>query len=186
MRIGIFEGKKAYLNRAVLKLLIESKPLKAWEISKIIAAKKESTYQVYSVLIRKKGRLNELLKKEYISRLPNKQFIPTFKGIIAYLLTEKNPKISSFYANFFSELPIPEKLELPLFNFPITIDKELLQCLKELNVQELLELKEIVQQALSWVDLDAILSEELAILLSIRLNKELMSKIIELLSKFSK
>jgi hypothetical protein len=186
MRIGIFEGRKAYYNRLILKILIEKEPLKAWDIAKQIAkGSMEKTQDVYSTLIRKDGRLNELLEKEYISVLPNKQFIPTLKGIIAYLLTEKNPKISTLHSNLLSEMDISDKsdLTLPFFDIPITaLSKEFFECLEEMTVEELCEFKPLIHETLSWIDLDAISNEELAIILIIRLNKALLKKVLDMLS----
>jgi hypothetical protein len=190
MRIGIFEGRKAYYNRLILKILIEKEPLKAWDIAKQIAkGSMEKTQDVYSTLIRKDGRLNELLEKEYISVLPNKQFIPTLKGIIAYLLTEKNPKISTLHSNLLSEMDISDKsdLTLPFFDIPITaLSKEFFECLEEMTVEELCEFKPLIHETLSWIDLDAISNEELAIILIIRLNKALLKKLLDMLSKLGK
>ena len=190
MRIGIFEGRKAYYNRAVLKILIEKETLKAWDIAKEIAkGNMNKTQDDYATLIRKNGRLNELLEKEYISVLPNKQFIPTLKGIIAYLLTEKNPKISTLHSNLLSEMDISDKsnLTLPFFDIPITaLSKEFFECLEEMTVEELCEFKPLIHETLSWIDLDAISNEELAIILIIRLNKALLKKLLDMLSKLGK
>jgi hypothetical protein len=186
MRIGIFEGRKASYNHEILKVLIEKEPLKAWDIAKQIAkGSMEKTQDVYATLIRRNGRLNELLEKGYIFRLPNKQFIPTFKGIIAYLLTEKNPKISTLHSNLLSEMDISDKsdLTLPFFDIPITaLSKEFFECLEEMTMEELCEFKPLIHETLSWIDLDAISNEELAIILIIRLNKALLKKVLDMLS----
>jgi hypothetical protein len=102
MRIGIFEGRKAYYNRLILKILIEKEPLKAWDIAKQIAkGSMEKTQDVYATLIRRNGRLNELLEKGYIQVLSNKCYTPSLKGIIAYLHMEKNREFPALTVIFF-------------------------------------------------------------------------------------
>lgn len=182
MRISIFEGRKANYNRAVLKLLIEKEPLKAWDISKHIAkGSMDKTQDVYATLIRKNGRLRELSDKEYVVLLPNKRYSPTFKGIIAYLLTEKNPEISSFYHNLFSKIEIPEKVNMPFLNIPI--NTEFISEVKELTLEELLEFKPLIRNCLEKFDLDAFSNGELFMILTVRLNKALMKKVKELLKE---
>ena len=186
MRISIFEGRKAYYNHAILKLIIEKEPLKAWDIAKHIAkGSMDKTQDVYATLIRKNGRLNELLEKEYISKLPNKRFAPTFKGIIAYLLTEKNPKISDAYAELLSNIEIPNKVNLPFFDIPISTELFISE-IKEMSIQELLFFKKVIQECLEKIDLDSFSNDELFVILIMRLNKTLMNKVVETLKEFSK
>jgi len=185
MRISIFEGKKAYYNRAILKLLVEKEPLKAWDIAKYIAkGSMDKTQDVYATLVRRNGRLNELLEKEYISKLPNKRFAPTFKGVIAYLLTEKNPKISNSYQKIISNLSLklPENMKIPILD--IYINKNIFQTY--FTTDKLMELKSFLQHSLKWVDLDNIHEEEIFMLILTRLNREKIEELAEVFKKFGK
>jgi len=187
MRIGIFEGKKANYNRQILKLLIEKEPMKAWQIAKIIAkGKMDRTQDIYATLIRRNGRLNELSDKGYITLLQNKRYCPTFKGIIAYLVTEEEPKISDFYKDLLSKIEIPEDFDFRLFDFPKEIIEKFLNEFKSLSIEELLQLKTFIEESIFWIDLDAISDIELAIILSLRLNKTLLKEFLNMLSKFGK
>jgi len=192
MRIGIFEGRKAYYNRLILKILIEKEPLKARDIAKQIAkGSMEKTQDVYATLIRRNGRLNELLEKGYIQVLSNKCYTPSLKGIIAYLHMEKEPRISSSYRNILSITShIPDQLTMPFLGFKVDGEfvKKKIQNIK-FTKGELLQLKKFIDESLTWIDLDAIHEEELIILLTIRLmrkNEQLMEELKEMLSKLGK
>jgi len=187
MKIGIFEGKKANYNRQILKLLIEKEPMKAWQIAKIIAkGQMDRTQDIYATLIRRNGRLDELTEKQYVTRLDDGRYYATFKGIIAYLLTEENPKIASFYDDLLSKMQFPETLDLPILNISIEVTKEFVEMLRETPITEFSMFKELIRNSLSWFHLDAITNEELAFILTLRLNKTLLKKVVNLLSKFEK
>ncbi|MEM3752763.1 MAG: hypothetical protein QXM65_07455 [Candidatus Bathyarchaeia archaeon] len=173
MRIGIFEGKKADYNRKILKLLVEKEPLKAWDIAKqITKGSMDKTQDVYSTLIRKNGRLDELIQKEYLTMLPNKRYSPTFKGIIAYLHMEQHPKISESYNNILSlTSQIPDNFTMPFLGFNVdtrfikkqleklSLKREALQAIKNT----------LYEENLQWIDLDSIHEKELAIIILLRL-----------------
>jgi DNA-binding PadR family transcriptional regulator len=192
MRIGIFEGRKANYNRAVLKILIEKEPLKAWDIAKEIAKGcMDKTQDVYATLIRKNGRLNELLEKGYIKVLSNKCYTPSLKGIIAYLYMEKEPRISTSYRNILSiTSQIPDQITMPFLGFKVSGEfvKNKIQNI-EFTEEELLQFKSFIDESLSWIDLDKIHEEELLMLAVFRLmqkNEKLMEELTELFSKLGK
>ena len=75
-KIGIFTGKKAEYNRLILETLLEAEDLKLkeWELAKRIQTKTKPmgdwyshTQRIYSILIRKKGRLEDLSQKGYVN-----------------------------------------------------------------------------------------------------------------------
>jgi len=192
MRIGIFEGRKANYNRAVLKILIEKEPLKAWDIAKEIAKGiMDKTQDVYATLVRKNGRLNELLEKGYIKVLSNKCYTPSLKGIIAYFYMEKEPRISSSYRNILSITShIPDEMTMPFLGFKVKGEfvKQKIQNI-EFTEEELLQLKNFIDESLTWIDLDSIHEEELVMLLILRLmrkNEQLIEELKEMLSKTGK
>ncbi|GEM_PF-4462505 len=103
-RLGIFEGKKAVYNRAILKALNNYGPLSKWELAKKLrdmlhpSISGETAYakslKIYSVLIRKGGRLEELLKKEFITKVTSNgetKYALTIKGLIALYLHKPTP-----------------------------------------------------------------------------------------------
>jgi len=187
MRIGIFEGKKANYNRQILKLLIEKEPMKAWQIAKIIAkGQMDRTQDIYATLIRRNGRLDELTEKQYVTRLDDGRYYATFKGIIVYLLTEENPKIASFYDDLLSKMEFPETLDFSLLNISIEMTKEFVEMVRKIPITEFSMFKELIKKSLSWFDLDTITNEELAFILTLRLEKKLLKEVVNLLSKFGK
>jgi len=98
-KIPIFTGKKAGYNRLILETLLEAEnlTLTEWELAKHIQAKTKTqgdwysqAQRIYSLLIRKKGRLEELNNKGYIDWKRNKVEL-TFKGMLAAVLS--NPEL---------------------------------------------------------------------------------------------
>lgn len=193
MRIGIFEGKKAHYNKKILKFLIEKEPLKAWDIAKLIAkGSMEKTQDVYAALIRKNGRLNELQEKQYIKLLPNKRYIPTFKGIIAYAFQEKHARISRHYNDIFSEAfsYLPKQMIIPLFNLKVDIDffKEQIKNI-EFTEEELRQLKNFIEESMPWIDLDRMREEEILTLTLLRLmlkDERIIEELKAMIQKFFK
>jgi len=193
MKIGIFEGKKQNYNYQILKLLVENEPMTAWQLAKSIAEVERkgprTTHIIYATLIRKTnpiGRLNELLDKGYITLLENKRYCPTFKGIIAYILSEERPKISDFYKDLSSKIEIPENFEFRLFDLPKDRIQKYIDEFKSLSMEELSYLKSFIEKSIFWIDLDAITDIELVIILVLRLNVTLSREVLNLLSKFGK
>ena len=188
MRIGIFEGKKAYYNRMILKVLIENKPMKAWSIAKEIAKKgikktektiRESTQDIYSILIRKNGRLNELLEKKYIMKSEGFYF-PTLKGIIAVLVSEeKIPKIGDFYHGLLSEIKFPEKVKVPFFDIEVNgkkFENGFKEFAESLSYQEgWIKIRSMFKELLeSGIDLDRITDENVIDLLQMKIMEYIM------------
>lgn len=176
LRIGIFEGKKARYNRQILKILIENKPLKPWQIAKKMAkGSMEKTQDIYSNLIRKRsGRLRELKNKGYIKRLKGGYYSPALKGIIAILVYEKNlPKIPEFYKNLLN-LKFPSKIKVPFFEIEVNgkkFEKAFKEFADSLDYKEGWQtLKEMTRSFLEYgLDLDAISNEDLLNLILIKL-----------------
>ena len=84
--IGIFQGKQAKYNRLILDILYDNGPLTAWEITgKIQNVGKMSLHATLN------KRLRSLEKKEYLCK-GGKKWLLQFKGIIANLLIQENPK----------------------------------------------------------------------------------------------
>jgi hypothetical protein len=84
--IGIFQGKQKKHNIAALTLLYDNGPLTAWEMtSKITEIGKQSLHSTLN------KRLRILEKKDYLCREESKWHL-TFKGIIAALLIDQEPR----------------------------------------------------------------------------------------------
>ena len=103
--IPIFKGKKRENNSLILELLLIHGLLKPWELAKKMSEKtSRDVHDIYSIIIRKKGRLEELEYKKYIMNYDGKWLL-TDKGIYAILIiillstaTEsKNMKMIFFY-----------------------------------------------------------------------------------------
>ena len=109
-KIGIFKGREKTYNKLILKsLFISHGPLKGWELAKRIYEQMRETgtlprnwqglnwyaitQKIYSVLIRKNGRLQDLCKKEYIVKIEQNGsdvWHITSKGSIATLILDKS------------------------------------------------------------------------------------------------
>lgn len=105
-RIGIFQGRSGQYNKAILEVLaealIDGEMLKEWELAKRIQkmiGSENNWYaeaqRIYSVLIRKNGRLNDLREKWYVDFETKTEeetgrkvryWHPTVKGLVAALL----------------------------------------------------------------------------------------------------
>jgi hypothetical protein len=84
--IGIFQGKQATYNTTILTFLYDNGPLTAWEITgKMTTTGKQSLHATLN------KRLRRLEKKGYLDKA-GKKWCLKFKGIIAAILVQKNPK----------------------------------------------------------------------------------------------
>jgi hypothetical protein len=84
--IGIFQGKQAENNIRVLTALYDNGPLTAWELTKIFREKNRmSLHAIFN------KRLRILEKKGYVRRVGRK-WVFQFKGIIATLIVQPQPK----------------------------------------------------------------------------------------------
>lgn len=135
MHVGIFEGKKGNYNKSILKALYEKGYLSAWGIAKHIAEndpkrRKKNWYheaqKVQSVLLRKRGRLEELSDKTYIQKTPRGYRHTYWKGFCLALTLYKDtevPRIDILGADMLIQ-SIDESLQ-PIF-------KEILEIYSEL------------------------------------------------------
>jgi hypothetical protein len=97
--IGIFQGKQANYNEQILTLLFENGPLTAWQITG-----KMTTHGKVSLHATLNKRLRSLEKKEYLQK-EGKMWLLHFKGILATLIVQKepkpwNPKWTEIFENF--------------------------------------------------------------------------------------
>jgi hypothetical protein len=142
-RIGIFRGKERTYNELVLRTLFLEGHLKGWELAKKIYERMKETkrlpkkwihlnwypvtQKIYSVLVRKPGRLSDLLKKGYLEKFKEDKgylWSLTLKGVIASLILDKGlaDQESEYLEHFRNELQsLPEKFtslddsEVPFF-----------------------------------------------------------------------
>lgn len=85
--IGIFQGKQATNNKFLLKTLYDNCPLTAWELTKKSGEPKKP-YSLYAIYFK---RLKGLEKKGYVKHVGRK-WVLQFKGIIAVLIIQSQPK----------------------------------------------------------------------------------------------
>jgi DNA-binding PadR family transcriptional regulator len=87
--IGILQGKQAKNNKLLLKTLYDNGPLSAWEMTRIIGridfSNRHSQHATYN------KRLRILEKKGYVQKAGRK-WVLHFKGFIAVLLIQSQPK----------------------------------------------------------------------------------------------
>jgi hypothetical protein len=86
-KIGIFNGKQAQHNKYLLLTLYNSGPLTGWEFAKTVREK--GLRSLYSTFNR---RLRDLEKKGYVEKATNSKWVLKFKGIIACLIIQEEPK----------------------------------------------------------------------------------------------
>ena len=103
MSIEIFKGRKGPYNKLVLKSLYDNGYLSGWKLARKIAendprrrGKKKNWYheaqKVYSVLVRKGGRLEELSNKEFIEKTDQGYCLTVYKGLCSALTLYENVK----------------------------------------------------------------------------------------------
>ena len=207
--IPIFQGKKGSYNRLVLEVLAEAKePLKPWELAKRIHEKEpkevdwyRGTQKIYSILIRKGGRLEELEKKDYIT-FRNGKWELTFKGLITALIV--NPQLKSKVLNRFKRvsnfllMQLPEThapREIPLGRLAILgikMDGEKLKKLLEVGAKVIAEdgeqlidftVRETKDLINNGLDLDRITTQKLNMLLGLKRFLFLDDRFTQLLDK---
>jgi len=129
--IGIFRGKRAKYNLAILETLLEH-PCTSWQIAKAITKRQHSSkskefihyrsQEIYSVIQRKKGRLEELFNKGYIER-DGKVWSLTPKGFVALMLA--NPDLIAQRTQSLKSRVLEKILSIPIkLPFGIQIDKK--------------------------------------------------------------
>jgi len=103
MTLEIFKGRKGTNNKLVLKSLYDNGYLSGWKLAREIAendprrrGKKKNWYheaqKVYSVLVRKGGRLEELSNKEFIEKTDQGYRLTIYKGLCSALTLYENVK----------------------------------------------------------------------------------------------
>lgn len=190
LKIGIFEGKQAKYNQAILEALFHQNiSLTSWQIAKSMQSilkptsnkeiKQTRTRKIYSVIQRKGGRLDELSDKGYIYTIDGRWGLNLWKGYIAVLI--KNPEIIQklddkecgySLESLKQHLGVPPDIEAP---FGISINGEKMKadaerllgalCMLEPKFAFFLveEVKELLR---TGIDLDAIDNYALVVLLS--------------------
>jgi hypothetical protein len=174
-KIGIFNGKQAKNNKYLLLTLYNSGPLTGWELTKTVREK--NLQSLYSIFNR---RLRDLEKKGYVERAINSKWALKFKGIIACLLIQKEPKPwNEKWSMLF------EKIVQPVINSPKSYSiiedgkkicelKDFLEdgmvALKNFEVWEVLakKLNELIEKGF-MKNLDFISPEDLGVLIISRI-----------------
>jgi len=186
--IGIFQGRSAPHNIAILQALWEQGDLTSWQLAKHVcrvhhssieltaAERKLKEHDIYSLLIRKGGRLEELKQKGYIKAQNNQWTI----GLKAYAVLLLKPELASL-GHVDSNLKIDsqnvlKELRLPQAHIPgitVQVDKKVFAGWLEKSVPKLDDditiaklIGEIVEEGL---DLDRVSNERLKVLLAVRM-----------------
>jgi len=187
LSIGIFEGKQAPYNQAILEALLRYGPLTSWEIAKkIYAARGETknsdiaysrTQRIYSVIARKEGRLDSLKQKGYIMQKDSKYEIAFPKGLTILI---KKPDILNELNEYYLRKPRLDKhtfsrqknFRMP-FGIRLQIDPKQLQTAGE-NLLNKLDNREFFRQMAKsmqtlvereYIDLDRVETTRLAFLI---------------------
>lgn len=167
--IGIFQGKQKTNNKFLLETLYNTGPLTAWELTTFVREKNRmSIHAIFS------KRLRILEKKGYVQK-GGKKWILQFKGMIAVLITQEQPKPwnekwTEIFENFMQ--PIRESPK----KYSITADGKKIRDLKDFIIDTPIALKnyenwvalaniakKLVERGL--VNFDVISNQALAILL---------------------
>lgn len=183
-KIGIFRGKEATYNSLILETVFKDGPSTNWEIAKKMyktgkirdkTGKIPKIHNIYGNLQRKKGRLQDLQKKQYL-REENEKWILRLKGFIA--LRNKYPEMVVILREKMKKLP--RSFELPdesSFFRVFPLSKGLIQSItssiytKIRNLADFLDYaNEIVESGV--VDLDQIKEQDLIILLTLGITKD--------------
>ena len=192
LKIGIFQGKSALYNQTILETLYEhNNPLTTWQIAKSLQNKLKPTenkeiastrsHKIFSVIQRKKGRLEELRKKHYII-VKEKRWSLTWKGYITVLINKPElfEKIEMKQYKFTinqmrQEAQTPASIKIP-FGLSINGEQFKEDYLKTLGIAEnnpsyiLLMVEETKQLIKEGISLDSITNKSLIQILSLRKN----------------
>lgn len=133
MSIPIFDGKQTTYNQMILETLLINGELTAWQLAKDIEPKiriagdlYHKSQKIYSVLIRKNGRLLDLQHKGYVVVDANtKKWRCATKGLIAILLHKPRLRqsVNPIYSQgSIEDLKIKKKVEIA--HLGITINGE--------------------------------------------------------------
>jgi len=123
MRNQIFSGKGAKNNEQILRILFEKGQLTAWGLSKELALldpkKPKDSYhkaqKIQSVLLRKNGRLEDLVNKEFIEKKENTYLLTATKGFCSATTLFDEEKLPKPSLDFFSEDVVSLVPELKIF-----------------------------------------------------------------------
>ena len=202
VRIGIFQGKEALYNQAILEVLREQGSLTTWGVAKSLQNKLKSTtnkeikqarsHKIYSVIQRKNGRLSELQRKNYIVYENGKWSISLWKGRMALFI--KNPQLierldMETYRRAITlmqrklKTPPDKQIELP-FGMTLSVNgKQLRKGIEKLLTRLETDpsfirflVEETKQLLMAGVDMDLITEENLVTLLAGRKNVQKMLK----------
>jgi hypothetical protein len=183
--IGIFSGKSAEYNLAILETLLP-KEATAWQIAEALQKKRNPvvdkeariyrTQRIYSVIQRKTGRLNDLKNKGYIKERDGKWSL-TKKSLVALniekpelvaneLQAEKHTLLEQFKKEVNS---LPDDTVTHPFGIQVDFAK-LKPVLAKMNPTELLVvlLEEAKALLLEGIELDRISEEDLLNLVMFR------------------
>jgi hypothetical protein len=120
MENKIFAGKGAKYNELILKLLFEKGFLSPWKLANELALldpkKPKDTYhkaqKIQSVLVRKNGRLEYLVKKEFIRKTADGYCLTVSKGSCSALVLFGNRQIpKASMSEFFSLEHLPPEFK---------------------------------------------------------------------------
>lgn len=177
-KIGIFKGKKATYNSLILETIFRDGPLTNWEIAKRIYQTGKinaNTHNIYGNLQRKKGRLEDLQRKQYLKE-ENEKWILRLKGFIA--LRNKYPEMVGLLREKMKKLP--KSFELPdepsIFRV-LPLSKGLIQSITSsvyTKIRNLVGFLDYANElvASGVVDLDQIKEQDLIILLALGITKD--------------
>ena len=192
VRIGIFEGKSALYNKTILETLYEQNhSLTTWQIAKSLQNKLKETkneeaaqsraHKIYSVIQRKKGRLEELGKKHYITAEEGRWSL-TWKGHIGVLINKPElfdkiemKRYRLTLSQMRQEAKAPPNIKTP-FGLSINGEQFKEDYLKTLGIAEnnpsylLLMVEETKQLIKEGINLDSITNKSLIQILSLRKN----------------
>ena len=168
VRIGIFEGKKAEYNMAILETLFKHGPLTTWEIAKKIQQTKNPvqnresnfyrTQKIYGVIARKGGRLDSLHKNEHILLRDGKWELNFPKADA--ILIKKPEIISEFHQHYLTTPAIKKDVRKKSKRAMINVNLSNAD-IKKLHMDIAAKMKTLVEEG---IDLDRISNKNLSLL----------------------
>lgn len=174
----IFEGKRADYNIAILEALLENGPLTNWEIAKKIYQNRGTTknreigyarsQRIYSVIVRKGGRIDSLNNAGYILQKEDRKWELCFpKGLV--ILIKKQEILSKINEYYLQKRQLPQRFTkskrtiVAPFGLRFQVDEKILQAeaqrlLNNLNTQNMIwnmakSMEKLIQEG---IDIDKI------------------------------
>jgi len=134
---NLFSGKEKEHNERILTLLYNKGALSSWDIAKLYP-KTKTNKKIHALNSTLNKRLRDLEKKHYLKKAKNSsKYVFRFKGIIAALIIQKQPKLwNDLWIQYFEPTAKEqeEKIQTQIKTFDVKIQEEIMSIVRAINL----------------------------------------------------